>query len=235
MTGVSALRAVLTGDVVGSTDLRSDARAELPSILKRTYEEVQQKRAQALPYPIDIFSGDSWQIYVAEPTAGMSVALYLRARLRERLNVDVRVALALDRIDFLNPEGVSESDGPAFRRSGRTLSELGKDELMRFVLPERLEGEAMARIAAEGIADLIDSVARGWTQQQAQAVAHMSAGYPEERRQQEVADAWRPEPISQPAVNKHLKSGGWEWIARALRRYEELTQTIVEASRGLGA
>lgn len=225
-----ALRTVLTGDVVASTTLRKAERSALPAMLKEVYGAFRENHRKALPYNIDVFSGDSWQIFVAEPTLAMAVAVYMRAQLRERIDVDVRIVLALDRIDFLQPDRISESDGPAFQRSGRTLAQLGKSELMRYVIPTSLEQDGPSRIAADGIADLIDHIARQWTQSQAQAVTQMIQQYPREPKQQDIADAWRPTPISQPAVNKHLQSGGWEWISRALGRFEALTRDLVHRS-----
>lgn len=218
---------VLTGDVVHSTDLSSADRAALPDLLKQGYAEVRATRPEALPHDVSIFGGDSWQIFVAEPGLGLLVAVYMRARVRERLNADARMVLALDRVDFLQPGNVSESDGPAFQRSGRALRSLERNVLLRYLVPEPLESAGAYRIAADGIADLVDYLAQQWTPAQAQALTHLLVEYPRERRQQEIGDAWRPAPISQPAVNKHLRGAGWDWIQRALTRYETLTATLM--------
>ena len=227
----AALRVVVTGDVVGSTALGRRLGPGLPALMKETYGEIRRLHPDALPFDIDVYGGDSWQIYVADPVQGMTVALFMRARLREELDAEVRAVVALDQVDFLEPDNVSESNGPAFQRSGRALTELGKTTLLRFVLPERDEAVDAYRVAADGIADLLDHVAQQWTPAQAQAVAHMIIGHPDEPRQQDVAARWRPDAITQPAVNKHLRNAGWEWIARALDRYRTLTRFLVRASR----
>ena len=223
------LCAVVTGDVVASTALSRTDRAALPAFVRSAFGEIRQARNDALPVDVDVFGGDSWQAYTRQPDVGLTVALYLRARLRERFDVEVRAALSIDTIDFLQPASVSESDGRAFRRSGRALEQLDRNELFRLVLPEHLADVDVYAIAAEGIADAVDSIAQKWTPAQAQAVSHMLRGYPDEPRQQHVSEAWRPAPISQPAVNKNLKKAGWEWIARALGRYARLTEILTHA------
>lgn len=220
------IRAVVSGDVVASTALSAADRARLPLVLHDVYEELRSRRSEALPYELAVYGGDSWQAYVAEPPAALVLALYMRARLRETLGIEVRVAIAIDRVDFVRPESISESDGPAFRNSGRTLTQLDRDDLFRIVLPED-EDDRSLRLAMEGVADLADVVARGWSPAQAQAVSHLLAYFPEDRRQRDVADAWRPEPISQSAVNQHLQSAGWRWIAKALDRFDTLAHILI--------
>lgn len=224
------LGAVITGDVVRSSELRQSERSALPDILREVYSELRSRHEATLPYQIDVFSGDSWQAYVRDPSRALAIALYLRARMKERLNVVNRVVLAVDRVDFLQPESVSESDGPAFRRSGRAVMSLEKTEHFRLLVPEELDTNGPIRLAADSIADLIDHLFLHWTRAQAQAVAHMLINYPDEHRQQDVADAWRPQPISQPAVNKHLRSAGWELVHRSVARYEALIRVILESS-----
>lgn len=221
------LRAVITGDVVASTDLDEQGRIQLPSAIKRAYEEIRYQRERTLPYDVAVFSGDSWQIYAEDPSVGLLAAIYLRARLREELEVEVRSVLAIDTVDFVTQEAISESDGPAFRRSGRALSELSKDDHFQLVLPPTVEPDPALALASDGISDLVDLVARGWTPSQAQSVAQMLLRYPDEVRQQQIAEQWRPYAISQPAVNKHLRNGGWQWILRALDRYDRLVHILI--------
>ena len=223
----SPFHLVITGDVVASSSMETGSRSTLPDQLRKSFAEIRQGRQKALPYDLDVYGGDGWQVYSNDPLVGLVVAVYMRARMRERANVDMRAAIALDAVDFLQPERVSESDGAAFRRSGRALTEMAKRERLRYLLPVECEQEIAYRIAADGVADLVDYAALQWTQSQAQAVAQMVIAYPDRPRQRDIAASWRPTSISQPAVNKHLKSGGWEWIERALERYEALTSAIL--------
>ena len=226
--GVREVSAVITGDVVQSSAMDPPQRAALPELLRAFYGELQAKQPSSLLYPIDVFSGDSWQVYVPDPVPALAVAIYLRARLMERQDLRTRLALAIDEVEFLKPNSISESDGPAFKRSGRALSQMDRSVLFQLLIPEWLEHAAPIRLAAESIADLTDHLVLSWTRAQAQAIAHMLAHYPDEPRQKDVARAWRPRPISQPGVNKHLRNAGWDLLHRALVRYEALVQAMAE-------
>src|SRR5690606_2240437 len=114
--------------------LGSDDRAQLPDVLRTTYRGLQEYLRSTILYPIDLFGGDSWQMYLAQPEQALAAAIHFRATLFADTGITTRLAIAVDTIDFLNAEKLSESDGAAFRRSGRTLEELRSTETA-IVLP----------------------------------------------------------------------------------------------------
>jgi hypothetical protein len=219
------LHAVLTGDIVGSSDLTTEERSRLPDVLRAAHRAVQERLQANILYPIDLFGGDSWQMYLPRPEQALAVATHFRADLFAETGITTRIALAIDTIDFLNTEKLSESDGAAFRRSGRLLRELRHTETA-VVLPEA--DEPLTPIAGDLIARIVDHLAGSWTRAQAQAIAHSTGGLlaGEPLSQSRIGEAWTPKPISQQAVARHLQSAGWDILEATLRDFARVIQSI---------
>lgn len=228
MPGPTSLCAVLTGDLVRSQEQQTGAE---PSTQIRTaFQHAQRRFGEMLPYPIDVFRGDSWQVYVADPASALEIALLMRAALQMEASLDTRIAIAVDRVDTVEQNSVSESSGPAFRRSGQALDALQKDQQMRCLLPEAADD--VAQLAADALCDLADHLATHWTEAQAQAIAlrlmlTTDKGPPS---QSKVAQHWQPEPITQQAVSKHLRQAAWTHLDATLNRFEQLARYLPPAS-----
>jgi hypothetical protein len=225
----STLHAVITGDIVGSSDLTADERGRLPDLLRAAHRGVQERLQANVLYPIDLFGGDSWQMYLPRPEQALAVATHFRAGLLADTGITTRLALAVDTIDFLNTENLSESDGAVFRRSGRTLRELRHDETA-IILPE--SDEPVAQIAADLIARTVNFLARSWTRAQAQAIVHSTGGVlaGESLSQSRIGEAWTPKPISQQAVARHLQSAGWDILEATLRDFTRVINSLIVAA-----
>lgn len=218
-------RSVLTGDIVASTELSSEERKELPDRIRDAYRYIADLLPGALPFAIDIFRGDSIQIYVADPAEALVVAVWFMSRTKATAGVETRMALAVDTVEFINEINVSESDGKAFRRSGRTLNELGSTHL-RCVAPATADPQY--QLTLDVVAALMDHLIVGWTEQQAQAVALAIEGKirGESALQKYIAGTWQPEPISQQAVSAHLQSATWKLVEKSFDWYRETVNRI---------
>jgi hypothetical protein len=208
------LYAVITGDIVGSSALKSDLRQRLLQAMREGSQEVQRAFPRAVPLPVEIFRGDGWQMLLTDPLMGLRVALFYRAFLLanspETVRFDTRLAIAVGAVDFVPAKRVSQGDGGAYRASGQALENLGKKEWMALVFPN---GATPPMAAA--IVGLIDSHVQSWTSRQARAVM----GALLDRSQEEIADLW-PKAIAQPTVGAHLDKAGWPAVARGLRCVE---------------
>ena len=223
----TGLHAVVTGDTVGSSDLSPDVRRRLPSIFHAAYDAVQDSAPESLPYDLAITGGDGWQWYIHEPETALARVLQFWTLLFSQ-GISSRMALAIDTIDFVSAEDLNESDGPAFRQSGRMLSDLDADRQFDCALPA---GTSSAqRLAIESIGELIDHLLQQWTEAQAQAIAGMvsTVGTDRTRTQEEVAEAWTPEPVARQTVNRHLKRAYWHRLERTLDRFKELVETLTK-------
>ncbi len=221
----SSLHAVATGDIVRSSELPDEDRRRLPEVLRSTYATVQDQASGTLPHPLAITGGDGWQCYVETPTAALARVLHFWTLLYAQ-GLPSRVVLAIDAIDFISDSDLNESDGPAFRRSGRTLETLDEDRWFDCVLPDH--APSSYHLAVESVAELTDHLLHQWTEAQAQAVAGMlkSVGTANNVTQQAIAEQWEPEPITRQSVNRHLKRAHWERLERTLRRFEQLITSL---------
>jgi len=219
------LHAVLTGDVVGSTALDESARAGMGDALRSAYRAIRDRVGGSVLYPIEVSGGDTWQCYIDDPAIGLGFATCFRALLLAESGIETRLVVAIDTIDFLDTGNLGESDGAAFRRSGRTLRSIGGDTT-RIVLPESTD--PLPQLAANIAARCTDYLGRSWTRAQAQSVAHivgcMLAG--ESCSQEEIGKRWQPNPISQQAVARHLQSAGWDTLEPTLIDFAEIVRQL---------
>ncbi|MCY2987797.1 MAG: hypothetical protein NTY19_08035 [Planctomycetota bacterium] len=208
--------AVLTGDIVGSSQLGPAERKALPDLLRRAAGELRDFRTAAIPLDIDIYAGDSWQLLLTDPGLALRAAVFMRAFLRDRAEelgceLDSRVVVALGSIDFVPANRVSEGDGEAFRLSGRTLQEIAPTQRMRFVIAGVPNSPVWDAVFA-----LIDGIiTHCWTAMQARAVSGVSRDW----SRSQTATLW-PKPISPSAVFAHLRKACWHAISQTISQFE---------------
>ena len=212
------LRAVLTGDVVDSSQLGAEQRRALPGILKDAAAELLKAFPKAIPGPIAIFRGDSWQLIVSNPVVSLRAGLLFRSHViaagGSGPRLDTRMAIAVDTVDFVPAGRLSEGDGAAYRASGAALDNLDNGFRMSFVAA----GAPELSTAAVG---LLDAIVQDWTALQALAVKNRLRG----RTQAEIAVDW-PEPVTQQTVARHLARAHWSAVDRMLLEFENSLKTL---------
>lgn len=110
--------AVLTGDII---DSEGHQAAEWINVLKKKLSEWGEH-----PSDWEIYRGDEFQLKIA-PEKGLWAAIQLKALIKSVKNLDVRLAIGLGSEDFKGVR-VSESNGTAYQRSGRTFERLKTDK-----------------------------------------------------------------------------------------------------------
>lgn len=109
-------RAVITGDVIGSTAI--DKNKWLPKLTEALGALGNASKDW------DVFRGDSFQM-ITEPAEAFSSAVYIKATLKTIKNIDVRIAIGLGKIDKVNAsEDIRTASGEAYIRSGQLLEKL---------------------------------------------------------------------------------------------------------------
>jgi hypothetical protein len=195
---------VLTGDIVGSTDLSAAELFEISQILADANSDL---KLVAGPPHFDIHRGDGWQATFTSRRKALRVALLFRAVLHARNEKYItRVAIAIGD-ESLEYKDISKANSPTFIISGRTLDAMPDDHLMA-------HASGGSHQAATVLADYIS---RGWTSAQARAIAPFL--HPDESwTQKEVA---RNLGISRQAVGQALDAAGYPAIKAALTAIEE--------------
>ena len=205
---------VVTGDIVNSSKLPTGERQRLYDEMRAGSAELRQYFGDSIPMDVDIFRGDSWQFFLTRPADALRAALLYRAFIKSRMlpaKLDSRLVIAIGTIDFI-ADRVSESDGEAFRLSGKTLESLTGQVCMRLVAPHLHNADEL-----DAIVQLLDVIARNWTPKQALAVSGALRGW----TQQKISTLWKNQ-ITQSAVVYHLTAAEWQSLSRAIDIYEKL-------------
>lgn len=209
MTKPSSLRAVLTGDVVRSTGPEAPSHEELISALATTFRKVEKDSPWqgAVLLPFAIYRGDSFQGVLAHPDPALAIALYLRSSLLAELNLGVRIAIGIGRIEHLDKKSPHKSSGEAFVSSGRSLDKMRKRHCLTIDSSEPATDDEFNTCFA-----LLDALVDHWTEKEAEAIAERLTGL----SQTEIAARLG---VTQGAISQRLKRAGWFPIELLLARW----------------
>ncbi|MFW6180981.1 MAG: hypothetical protein ACOC8N_04465 [Spirochaetota bacterium] len=204
--------AVVTGDLVKS-ELFIRKRKQVLDLLNTALRELEDVR-QGEVWVSDIHRGDAFQIVTNDAEQALRIALFMRARLMqhsvEGRVLEARLAVGIGGIQYLDRNNMAESDGQAFRLSGRSLEEM--TPYRRLVMST--SDEELNRVL-QVVSALIDAVSARWSREQAAAVSHWVFG----GTQAAVADALG---ISQPAVHQRLQRAGHFALDICLKQFKSV-------------
>jgi hypothetical protein len=207
--------AVLTGDIIGSSRLRSRQLESVRRSLTDAVSVVKAWKRGLVKGGPEFFRGDGWQLLLGDPALGLRAGIFLRASLLARGVADSRVSIGLGDGDRILPKRVALATGPAFVLSGRALDEMTRYSRMTIEIPKS-SGPLSTWLPVVG--HLCDSLIGQWTRRQAEIVC--VAIDPSEPEYEQVAQSLRPA-VSKQAVAKALRAANWHAIRETLRRFEE--------------
>ncbi|WP_339107524.1 MarR family transcriptional regulator [Thioclava sp. GXIMD4216] len=191
--------AVLTGDIVGSSDL--------PPALIETGLAALECVAEAVPEAVWIsrHRGDGWQMACEAALLDLRLALLVRASLRAvNPMLDTRIAMARGAGVIPENGDLNAAQGAGFVASGRLLDAITGAEL------HHAAGGAWSAAVR-----LADALSKSWTQKQAETLREMLA-LPAPS-QQATAEALGK---SRQAVAQALQGAGFGPISEALAQWE---------------
>jgi len=217
-TNVSLEHAVLTGDIVNSSNLLPRDRQKLFETFPRLSAMLRERYPQAVRHDISNFRGDSWQLIIARPEKSLEISLYIRTYLRFAVSerkLDSRIAIGIGEVEFIPENNVSAGYGSAYTASGHLLETLSGSQRMAlgFAAPE----DSLAHNAAVILVELVDTLVTSWRASQCQAVYWALQGL----TQTQIAQRWHPAPIRQPSVSNNISRSAWPTIKRSLIFYED--------------
>ena len=214
----SALIAVLSGDLVGSTKLDGrDVEAAFER-LSATAEEI-GGWAKERGARFERFRGDGWQMLLHGPAGCLRAALLMRAA-AIGAGVDTRVSIGVGTAGRLSDAGLGASDGPAFQASGRGLEALGGARLgLSWDQAPPLSG---------AVVRLIDAVVSDWTARQAE-IANLALR-PDRLAQREIAEMLL---MRQPTVSKHVRAAKLAELEAVLSEAETVFRAPFDSLKGL--
>jgi hypothetical protein len=207
--------AVITGDLVQSTSLgerRQDSLNALKKVLQQV-ETLKEDEKETL-WVSDIFRGDSFQVVISDPSWSLKIALFVRACLMKNVtqgkSADTRMAIGIGKIESFNKQVIAESDGEAFRLSGRSL-----DTMLNYRRLSISSSSEELNDRFDLIAGFLDALLMRWTPEQAEAISLWLLG----DTQVELSRILH---ISQSAVQQRLKLAGHFALTTCLRYFRKI-------------
>jgi hypothetical protein len=205
------MAAVISGDIIGSSQLKPASRKKLNQLFDIFFEgaTLEWFDLQAQQY-----RGDSIQIILtANRLAALRVTLLLQTFLIKE-DLKIRMAIGVGQIDFYSGQVVT-SDGSAFQASGPYLDELTKtgDVISIASFDEEFTSEWQVHSAS------LNYILQRLTQQQAEALYLQL----QDRTQAVIAKELK---IKQPSVHQRLQAAGWPVVQKILNRFESVIPTV---------
>jgi hypothetical protein len=208
---ISSIHAVLTGDIVNSTQLDPSTEKALIKEMERILK----------PYTFEFYRGDSFQVYIKDPVESLRIALTCRtlaisltAGEDELPLSDIRISIGIGPV--VHPVRTpGKAKGEAFLLSGRLFDDIQKS-IQRLAI---VAGHPMADIGLRVIAWYIDSIYKGMTAKQADTILGLLGG---ETQQDIVLRLGK----SKSTVSQLVSSGRWPEIESLILQYELLINQL---------
>lgn len=222
------IKAVITGDIIHSTHLSSEARASLFNNIEYYLKKL--KKEYGIKY--EMYRGDSFQCLVHKVEEALRIALLIKTFIRslnpsevyavtKKSNTkqvrdtvfttfifDARIALGIGEVDADNKR-LASSDGMAFFISGHLLDEI-KNTKQHFAIDS--DDEFKQEWETESI--LLDAIIRKTTALQCKVLNYKLMDLTET----EIANILN---IGQSAVNQRANNGDWNAFDAMVYRFEK--------------
>lgn len=203
---MTATAAILTGDLIGSTEAAPEALEASMARLAGAAAEIGHWHAGSPRFTR--FRGDGWQ-FCTHPNMSLRAVLYLHACLRAPEGLlETRISVGLGPVESLGTANLSDAQGPAFAASGHALDAMPRTRRFAIAGPATDARDSI-------IVHLIEEIARRWTRPQA-AVAALVLAPPTPT----LAEAGRILGITSQAVNYRMWSGGVQSLRDAITAWE---------------
>lgn len=177
--------AIITGDIVNSGGTK-------PPVYLKILKEFLTGQGKS-PKVWEIYRGDSFQ-FRCKPQDAFYNYLLLKSMVKQVQELDVRISIGIGNVEH-EAARISQSNGTAFIRSGRTFDGMKEKQFLLFTT-----GDETLNRTLNLYAGFISLVADNWTAAAAQTVQIMLE-HPK-WSQQEVADKLR---INQSGVSQNRK------------------------------
>ncbi len=195
--------AIITGDIINSENHPS---AQWMDLLKDYFKEF-----GASPMNWEIYRGDEFQLKVTEKNA-LFTAIRIKAMLKTIKGLDVRMGIGIGLETYIGT-GVTESNGPAYQRSGRNFETLKESKVNLSIATGEKEHDRTLNLMLQLALDFMDN----WSVVSAEIVT-LSLDYPH-YSQKEIAQQLG---IKQSAVSQRLKRARLDLVLDVLSYYKEL-------------
>jgi len=182
----------------------------------------QQKLLETLtelgrPHPFEFYRGDSFQIYLVNPSESLKLLLKLRTAAKSIHQdsampiADIRASIGIGQVN-IPVTNLSTATGEAFLLSGRSFDSMTKSEERLMIQSEMPSINPALRV----IAYFVDYLLKQLTSKQAAVVYELL----NDHTQLEAAKKLNK---SQATINQHVQSAAWTEIEKLLEEFSSLT------------
>jgi hypothetical protein len=202
--------AVLTGDIVDSTNLTPEQMALVRDTLSKCFKVFKLVRGS----DVEFYRGDSWQALSREPKWALRLAILAQARLTAELGVHTRVSIGIGSVADSNERKISLRTGEAFILSGGALDDIPSHFLLTGAVPERFGPIAMWFPV---VLHMCNGLMSSWTRRQAELVASMlQLANP---THEAIAASLAPR-VTKQSVTGILTSANWRTLSEPIKAFE---------------
>lgn len=195
--------AIITGDVINSENHPS---SEWIDLLKDYFNQFGPS-----PMQWEIYRGDEFQLKVTEKNA-LFTAIRIKAMLKSIKGLDVRMGIGIGLETYLG-KGVTESNGPAYQRSGRNFESLKDSKINLSIATGDVMKDRTLNLILQLALDFMDD----WSVVSAEIVTLVLDN--PNHSQKEIAKKLG---IKQSAVSQRLKRARMDLVLDVLAYYEEV-------------
>lgn len=196
------MTAIITGDIINSEGQKA---SEWIEVLKKLFSEWGET-----PTEWEIYRGDEFQLKIA-PKKALWAALQIKSAVKSIKDLDVRMAIGVGSETFKG-ETVSESNGSAYQRSGRTFETLRKEKLTLAITTGNTKEDESLNLMLRLALDFMDE----WSLVSAELIT-ISLASPR-MSQQEIAEQLN---IQQSAVSQRQKRARLDLVLQLLEYYQQ--------------
>jgi len=204
------MQAVITADIVNSTQLNPKIFTKLVEDIKEQYLKFGQ---------IEFYRGDSFQALVKDATMALKIVVLSRLKAisySEKTLIDIRQSISLGKVEGnINKLGSHIDD--TFVNSGRTFDKLYDLTSDTFLLIN--SGNADYDFTFDIISRYTDNLISQMTAKQALAIYHLLSG----KSQKEAAKVIN---ITGATINQQIKAARYEELVDLIKKYETLTEKL---------
>ncbi len=193
---------IITGDIINSADHKT---AVWMAVLRNYFSGLGDA-----PTDWEIYRGDEFQIRT-HPEAALGIAIHVKALVRSLKNLDVRIGIGLGEETFVG-SGVSDSNGPAYQRSGHVFETLKERKLTMAIATGNPDFDTTLNLMLKLALHIMDD----WSQVSAEVVA-LALQFPDSP-QSEIA---RQLNIQQSAVSQRQKRARLDLVQELLAYYAQ--------------
>ena len=214
------LNSVITGDIVGSTQLNPADRKIMVKAMNQLGDML--TKAEYALKSQEVFRGDSFQLLMNENSRILDVALLIRAYMRgieleSSAQLDVRLGIGVGQIEF-RAKTQNESDGTAFRLAAQALEFATKNNLANIWI---LTNNAALDEHLNTINVAWETIISRWTVAQSKSIQWSLQGLVH----QEIANKLK---VTQPTITRSLQSAD-DKVIHYLKAYcQKLISTYLE-------